>query len=200
MKLFYTPNSPFARKVRVIIRERNALQTVEEIIQAPLQDPVELRVVNPLGQVPVLLLGDGRALFDSPVICEYLDANLPGPALLAQQADARWLSLRQQALADGMMAAGVATVFESLRPDAQRSPLWINRWRTAIESGLAMLESEAPGFGPSLSFGGIATACALSYIGFRLPAIAWQERAPQLAHWAADVLRRPAFMDTAPQA
>jgi glutathione S-transferase len=199
MKLFYTPNSPFARKVRVIIRERNALQSVEEIIQAPLEDPIELRTVNPLGQVPVLLLGDGAAIFDSPVICEYLDSTLPGPTFLAKQAKARWLSLRQQALADGLMAAGVATVFESLRPESQRSPWWINRWRKAIESGVDMLESEALAFGPSLSLGTIAAACALSYIGFRLPAVAWQDRAPQLARWAAGVLRRPAFMETMPQ-
>jgi glutathione S-transferase len=198
MKLFYSPNSPFARKARVIIREKRALGHVSEVVQQPLEDPAALREVNPLGQVPVLVLDDGSSLFDSPVICEYLDATLPGQRFLAADGAERWAALRHQALADGIMGAAVSTVFERLRKDAQPSPWWVARWRRAIDQSVEILEHGVDTLAAGQSFGGICVACALAYLDFRHPDIHWRENAPRLAAWSASVFEHQSFQDTMP--
>ena len=200
MKLYHSPTSPFARKVRVLIREKDALAKVTEELAAAMSDPPSLHDANPLGKVPALALKDGTSFFDSPVICEYLDAVLGGPAFFPAAGPQRWQALRFQALADGIMDAAVSLVFENNRPESERSAMWMGRWRRAVERGLDLAEQEVSLLDGPLDIGGIAMGAALGYLDFRHAAMNWPARAPELAGWWRDLAKRPSFAETAPPA
>ncbi|MBX3497438.1 MAG: glutathione S-transferase N-terminal domain-containing protein [Parvibaculum sp.] len=200
MKLYHSPTSPFARKVRVLIREKGALAQVTEETASAMSDPQSLIAANPLGKVPALALKDGTSFFDSPLICEYLDATLDGPALFPAAGAERWRALRFQALADGIMDAAVSLVFETNRPEAERSEMWMARWRRAVARSLDLLEQEVSLLDAPLDIGGIATGAALGYLDFRHAAMNWQMQAPELAGWWRDMAKRPSFAETAPPA
>ncbi|MBX3489252.1 glutathione S-transferase N-terminal domain-containing protein [Parvibaculum sp.] len=200
MKLYHSPTSPFARKVRVLIREKGALAQVTEETASAMSDPQSLIAANPLGKVPALALKDGTSFFDSPLICEYLDATLDGPALFPAAGAERWRALRFQALADGIMDAAVSLVFETNRPEAERSEMWMARWRRAVARSLDLLEQEVSLLDAPLDIGGIATGAALGYLDFRHAAMNWQTQAPELAGWWRDMAKRPSFAETAPPA
>src|SRR5690606_26376953 len=135
---------------------------------------------------------DGTVLVDSPVICEYLDSLAPRPALVPAGGDARWDTLRRQAVADGILDLAVALRQESLRPESQRSPQWQARWRAGILRSVGRLAGERREW-PALDLGTIAVACALSYLDFRHPGLAWREVAPGLGEWLAVQEARPSF-------
>lgn len=198
MKLYHSSTSPFARKVRVLIREKGALAQVTEETTSAMSDPQSLIEANPLGKVPALILKDGASYFDSPLICEYLDAVLGGVALFPAAGPERWQALRFQALADGIMDAAVSLVFENNRPEAQRSEMWMGRWNRAVERGIGVLEQEVSLLDGPLDIGGIATGAALGYLDLRHAAMNWQARAPELAGWWRDLAKRPSFAETAP--
>ncbi|MEX0839934.1 MAG: glutathione S-transferase N-terminal domain-containing protein [Parvibaculum sp.] len=200
MKLYHSPTSPFARKVRVLIREKDALAQVTEEVAAAMSDPQSLIEANPLGKVPALALKDGTSFFDSPLICEYLDTVLDGPQLFPATGAGRWRALRFQALADGIMDAAVSLVFESNRPEAERSEMWMGRWRRAVDRGIDFAEQEVSLLDGPLDIGGIAIGAALGYLDFRHAAMNWQARAPELAGWWRDLAKRPSFAETAPPA
>jgi glutathione S-transferase len=200
MKLYSSPTSPFARKVRVVLREKKAERLVTEEIVAAREDPPALHAANPLGKIPVLVLDDGMALFDSPVICEYLDTVLPGPSLIPASGPERWEVLRFQATADGILDAGVAAMYERLRPEGERSPAAIERWRKSIVRALDFLEREAGATVASLDLGLISVGCALGYLDFRFPDLAWRDTRPNLATHFEALSARHAFKDTVPRA
>ncbi|WP_179044462.1 glutathione S-transferase family protein [Sphingobium lactosutens] len=199
MKLALTPNSPFARKVRVFIRERGGATLVSEEVMQPLENPASLRAINPLGKVPVLTLPDASSLFESALIVEYLDGILPGPASIPPAGIPRWSTLRNQAIADGLMQAAVSMTFERARSDASPSAYWLERWRIAIEHAIEELDRQARKFPDYPDPGSIATACALAYLDFRHAALAWRNVAPDLASWFGEVATRPSMIDTAPE-
>lgn len=198
MKLLYTPNSPYARKVRVLIRERAATQLVDEEIVQPLDEPEGFRDINPLGKIPVLIIPDEEPLVDSPLIMEYLDANLPGRAESPATGRQRWTGLRRHALADGILDAAVSTVFEKNRTDAAPSPFWLGRWRRAMLSGVAALDAAVASMPAALDCDGIAIACALGYLDFRHADLDWRASAPTLTGWHALAAARPSFTQTVP--
>lgn len=181
MKLLYSPASPYARKVRIAALEKGI--EVEVVRADPLSNPHELHAANPLGKVPALILDDGSSLYDSPVICDYLDSLSPLPELVPPDGTSRWQVLRLQALADGVMDASVASIMERRRADNERSPMWLQRWRDAIDRGIAEVEREVPMFSPAFDLGQISIVCMLGYLEFRLPEIEWQNTAPALAVW-----------------
>ena len=199
MKLFYAPNSPFARKCRVIIREKGL--EVDEVLTMPMDNEPEFLAVNPLGTVPALVLPSSRALCDSTVICEYLD-SLPSskpsvyPAATGKE---RWDTLSLAALADGLMDAAVQVVLENRKPEASRSAEWIARKKEAILRTISLLAHRK--FKPveQLDIGIIAVVCALDYVRFRLPELDWQEKQPELAEWLSKTVQNGAFPGTAPQ-
>lgn len=199
MKLYHAAASPFARKVRVLVREKGLLGRVEEINLSPLADPPELHAANPLGKVPALVLADSTVLFDSPVICEYLDTISGSPRLLPKEGERRWQLLRVQALADGIMDAAVALVYESRRPEAQRSPDWDRRWRACIHRALVAMSGNASVLAGPLHLGSIAIACALGYLDFRLPDIDWRGRHRKLVEIYTTLSATPAMQETQPQ-
>ncbi|HEY4344527.1 MAG TPA: glutathione S-transferase N-terminal domain-containing protein [Parvibaculum sp.] len=198
MKLYSSPTSPFVRKVRIVIREKGATHLVTEEVVSALADPAELHTANPLGKVPALALTDGMTLFDSPLICEYLDAMLEGPSLLPAEGTARWQAQRLQALGDGISDAAVSLTFERNRPEAERSANWMGRWRRAIARSLDLLEAEAANLNGPVTLGTISIESALGYLDFRHGDLGWREGRPALDAFLEKASGRAAFQETAP--
>lgn len=201
MKLYTNPASPFARKVRIVVRELDLTRLVEEINVNPLASE-ELRRINPLGKIPVLVLKDGSTLVDSPVICEYLN-DLGGGKLfpgmtLWRENSGRWRALTLQAIGDGICDAAVARIYESRRPPELQSEPVVHRHLAAVTRSLDILERtkflEVP------TIGEIAVACALGYIDFRLPELNWREGRSNLHDWYEKFAQYPSMKDTWPQA
>src|SRR6185295_7285118 len=149
MQLLYSPNSPYARKARVIIHELDLKPRVEDVI-VTLPADAKLRAVNPLGKIPALILDDGSVIYDSPVICEYLDELGKGKffprASLLREAQGRWRALTLQALGDGLADAVVRRNQEKRLPEDKRSAEVIQRQTASIEATFAALDRMAPKF------------------------------------------------------
>lgn len=200
MKLFHSTASPFVRKVMVLAHETGLAErlTLVPSVVSPVARAAPVVAHNPTGHIPTLLLDDGEALYDSVVICQYLDGLHDGPPLHPPDGQQRLRALCLQALADGIMDAGVLIRFETgLRPENLRWPAWINGQRDKIRSSVAQLDTRwrAHLDGP-LDIGVIATACALSYLDFRLPADTWRPLAPGLAEWLDAFAQRPSMQAT----
>ena len=198
MKLYTNRVSPFARKCRVIARELNL--KLEEI-EVAARDDEHLRRINPLKKIPILILDDGSALFDSRVICEYLNHMGGGkffPGMnLWRQSTGRWKAMGLHALADGIMDAAVACRYEMMQPEERRNGDFIARYRATVNAGLDTLErvkfTEVP------TIGEIATGCALGYIDFRYGDIHWRATRPKLAAWYEKFAQYPSMVATQPQ-
>ena len=194
--------SPFARKVRVVARETGLIARIEEIETAvsPVAPNADLAAANPLVKIPTLILDDGTTLYDSRVICEYLD-SLAGQRLFPQGGAQRWQALCLQALCDGILDAAVLIRYEvAVRPQAVRWQDWIAGQRGKIEGGLAALEKAQAGFGSVFDIGQVGAACVLGYLDFRFPDIDWRARHPRLKAWFAEASNRASIRDTAPRA
>lgn len=196
MDLIVSPTSPYARKAR-IARLEKALQSEVQVIEAnPLDEDSRSLTRNPLGKVPSLILSDGNVLFDSPVICAYLDAMGEGPELIPSAFEARWPCERAEALADGVMDAAVNMVMEYRRPDAQKSAFWIDRWKTAIFHGLDMMGADLSHRKDEFDIGAISCAVALGYLDFRLPELDWRKGRDPLIEWYENQIKRESFRET----
>jgi glutathione S-transferase len=195
MRLFYSDASPFARKCRIVLREHGLLDRIEEVATVPLDDPADLRAAAPAGRVPALVLDDGRALTDSKLITEYLDA-IGGGAKLYPQGAERWAVLQRAMHAETVMEMAVATRQEQLRPEGQRSPLWLDRWRRGIDGALGALEADPP---KGFDIAAIGAVVALDYLDFRLPDPARAARFPRLGAWAAEHVGRASVAETRPR-
>jgi glutathione S-transferase len=199
MRLLTSGTSPFGRKVRLCIHELGLDAQVTLVLTEPASEALGRE--NPLNKVPALVLeGDdaGTALFDSRVICEYLDQLAGGPKLFPAVGPARWLALRQQALADGLCDAAVLCLLESRRPANLQSPDWVARQKKKIRQGLAELERRPPG--NELSIGTLAILVALGYLDFRFAADDWRAGHPTLATWFSQASARDSFRLTTPPA
>lgn len=199
MQLIYSATSPYARKVRMLVIEKGLNDRVEVVTANPLQDPPELLAANPLAKVPALIVEPGFTLFDSPLLCAYLD-SLREPRLIPESDHERWQVLRREALADGITDAAVSIVMEGRRIEPQRSPEWLARWRGAILRGVEELEKEAEALTQNFDLGAMASAAALAYLDFRLPDIEWRSQGPKLAAWLEAVRGRESFTATIPPA
>lgn len=197
MRLFYSPTSPFARKVRMVLREKGLEGCAEEVACDPFQDPSALQAASPLGKVPTLATEEVGALYDSAVIAAYLESLTPEPRLIPLGA-ARWPVLAREALADGAMEAAFATVMERRRPEAERSAMWLERWEAAIVRSLNAVEADRGAWSGPLSVAHIGLGAALGYLDFRLPDLDWRLGRPQTADWFAQFAARPSMISTAP--
>lgn len=169
------------------------------ITVSPVNPNSELARDNPLMKVPTLITADGAALFDSRVICEYLDTLHPGRKFFPANGPARWQALRQQALCDGILDAAVLCRYEAaVRPGQYQWSEWRSGQLGKIAAALAALEREAASLEGELTIGSVAAACALGYLDFRLPEMKWRDGAPALARWFGKVSARPSFLATAP--
>jgi len=197
MKLRYSRTSPYVRKVLMVIIEKGLEDRIELVPTDAWSPETDLPTDNPLGKVPTLLLEEGGALYDSPVICEYLD-SLGGATLFPPAGPARWTALKLQALGDGICDAAILRRLEGARPDGERSPKWMDRQRAAVERGVATLEAEFPTLSGPLTIGTLTVLSALGYLDFRWSAEDWRPAAPQLARWFAEASARESFRATEP--
>lgn len=193
MQLLYSPMSPFARKVRVVAFELGLADRLALTIASPYTDE-SVRAINPLSKIPVLVPEDGPPIFDSPVICEYLE-HLAGRSLTPPAGSDRWAALTVQAMADGMGDAALAIVRERLRDAPHRQDLF-DRQAAVLVAALDLLERQTP---PSDRFeiGEIAVAAQLGYLDAR-QVLDWREGRPNLAAWYEAASRRTAMVATAP--
>ena len=201
MKLFGTPGSPYVRKARLVLEEK---RIAYEYVLAPVEVR-ETTVVslNPLGKIPVLLADDGRAVYDSAVIVEYLDGLVAEPRLIPRAFDDRIEVKRWEALGDGIADATVLISHDYRKPEAKReSAEWYQKQRQKIERGLAVMSKDLGGrefcFGGSFTLADIAAGYALGYLDQALPDLDWRKPYPALSQLAARLAARDSFRKTLP--
>ena len=203
MKLYISPASPFARKVRLVAHEAGLASRVEEIPTAvsPLKPNADLAKANPLMKLPTLVTDEGFALFDSPVICEYLDSLNAGRKLFPEAGAARWSALRQQAIADGILDAAISVRYQTaLAPKALQWIDWQDGQRTKWRQGLDCLEADAQALQGEPTIGSLSVAATLAWLDFRYGADDWRKGRPALASWLAVFGERPSMLATRPTA
>ncbi len=199
MKLLYSPTSPYVRKVTVASIETGLYEGIELLATNVWDSESDISTHNPLGKVPVLITPDCGVLFDSPVICEYLDNLHEGEKLFPPTGPARWTALRRQALGDGILDAAVSRLLESKRPAGEKSDAWIGRQRLVIERSLDELEGEASALAGPLTVGHIAIGCALGYMDFRFADDNWRAGHPELDAWFETFAARRSMTETLPK-
>lgn len=199
MKLFYSSASPYVRKVMVCAKELGLSDRIAIESENVWSPDTTIGESNPLGKVPCLILDDGQSLFDSPVICEYLDALIAGIVLFPAAGETRWKALRFQAIADGIMDASVLRLLEMKREDNDRSDAWVDRQRTVVHRSLDVLEKDADALiGGPLTIGQISVGVCLGYVSFRFADDNWQSSRPNLSAWYDDFCKRPSMIETHP--
>jgi glutathione S-transferase len=202
MKLISVSASPFVRKVRVLINElglqdRVVVRDVGAV--SPVSNTAELNAVNPLGMVPALELDNGSSLYDSGVICEYLNHLADGPFFPADP-ERRFRTLCLQALADGILELSVALRYELvMRPQVLHWQDWIDHQQEKIKRGLDALEAQCAGFEASPLIGEITVACVLGYRDFRYPESDWRPGRPGLGDWYERMMQRDSLKRTLPR-
>jgi glutathione S-transferase len=199
MKLFGSPGSPFARKVRIVLAEKKILH--EYVVARGSAPGSPVPQFNPLGKVPTLVLDDGRGLYDSPVIIEYLDALGSVPRLIPEAPAERLEVLRWQALGDGIAEATVNINHDLREPkEKQHAPEWHQRQRDKLDRGLATMEKDLGKdefcFGGRFTLADIAAGYALGYLDFALAEIEWRKAHPALTKLADRLAARPSFSTT----
>ncbi|WP_421932172.1 glutathione S-transferase family protein [Phenylobacterium sp.] len=198
MKLFYSPASPYARKVLVVAQELGIALEVVQVSANPAGAPdPALAAANPLAKIPALLRDDGVAIHDSRVICEYLDSLADKP-LTPPAGEARWSVLTEVSAADGLLDAALLARYEvALRPEPLRWPDWLAGQVGKIDRALDLFETgRRDAENPSLA--DIAIACALGYLDFRFADHDWRAGRPKLAAFFAAISQRPSLKSTAP--
>jgi glutathione S-transferase len=195
MELRYGNLSPYVRKVRVVAEELGIADRIRLVLTNTREKPEEIVPLNPLGKIPTLVTDDG-VIFDSPVICEYLDARFGAHRFLPASGPRRWEVMTRVALADGIIDSAIMSRQEKARPAAQQSAESIDwQWRK-IKAGLDRFESTTSG---DLDMGSLTLGCALGYIAFRLPDFPLFDGRARLKDWFATVSARPSFQGTAPK-
>ena len=201
MKLFWSSRSPFVRKVMLVAHETGLVDRIERVrtLVAPTKPNPDVMAANPLNKLPTLLLDDGRALYDSRVIAEYLDSLHGGPRLFPSDAGARFEALRLQALADGVLDFLLVGLSERARPAAQQSPELQAALAVKFPAAFDQLEREVAGpglAGSTPTIAHIASAAVCGYADFRYAAEDWRKGRPHLAAWHARFAERPSYRAT----
>lgn len=202
MKLFYAAASPFVRKCLVCAHELGLRERLELVPAAahPVNRDRALVAHNPLGKIPTLLIDDGSVLYDSRVICEYLN-GLGNGHLIPDDGPPRWSALVEQALADGIMDAAVLTRYENaVRPESLRWPDWTAGQLDKVSCGLAQIEQRGAPAAGRVDIGAIAIGCALGYLDFRYASFGWREKYPRTAQWFETFDNRESMLATRPPA
>ncbi|MFU0504773.1 glutathione S-transferase family protein [Pseudaminobacter sp. NGMCC 1.201702] len=202
MKLFHAPTSPYVRKVMVIAHETGQLADLQLHFSGttPIAGDPDLQTANPLGKIPALVLDDGSCLFDSRVICEYLAARAGDSTLFPPPGPQRWEALSRQALGDGLLDAALLARYEWLmRLEERRSPEWRAAQLRKVELALNSIEALIPTMGDEVTIGTITLGCALGYLDFRFPELAWRTNRPAAERWFAAFDARPSMVATRPR-
>jgi len=202
MKLLGSLASPYARKVRVVLAEKKIECELELVDVNPVDNPVNAS--NPLGKVPTLVLDDGTALYDSRVIVEFLDARSPINRLIPDETRDRVGVRRWEALADGVLDAGLLVRYETLRDERERSQAWTDKQIARMHRGMAVMAKEIEGrnwcHGDRYSLADIAVGCCIGWLGFRKPGeLDWESEYTNVARHYRKLMERAAFAETVPQ-
>jgi glutathione S-transferase len=207
MKLLTAPASPFGRKVKIVAIEKGVLDRIEVVAVAttPAAPNEALARDNPLAKIPTLVLDDGRALYDSFVICDYLDTLHAGGKVIPAAGGRRWEVLTVHALGNGIADAAILCRYESvLRPEALRWPDWLRGQMQKVTAGLDWLEANVATIGKAgaaeVDLGQIAVACALGYLDFRFADLGWRTAHPRLSGWFMEFSQRASMQQTMPSA
>ncbi|MGB5834421.1 MAG: glutathione S-transferase N-terminal domain-containing protein [Thiohalocapsa sp.] len=199
MLLRHSQTSPYVRKVTVLLEETGLRDRVRIETMDGWSEPDGLTTDNPLSMVPTLVLDDDSTLFDSPVICEYLDSLHDGSPMIPDVGDARWQVLREQALADGILDCAILIFLEQHRRPAElRWDWWLALKQRAIHRALDELDRTAIALSDRVDLGAIAIAVALAYLDLRGAVDDWRQDRPALARWFTDFAQRPSMIATAP--
>jgi glutathione S-transferase len=196
MKLYYSPTSPYVRKVMACAIVRGLDGRIEKHASNPHASPADLVADNPLSKVPCLVTDDGMSLFGSQLICEYLDSLGDRLTLFPPHGAARWRALKFQSLGDGILDAAVPCRGEQGKPQEAARDAQIARFKMVMTNAVAVLEMDPPG--KHIDIGSITFACALGYLDFRFAADPWRPAAPKLAAWYEMFAKNKAIADTAP--
>ena len=197
MKLYFSPTSPYVRKVMACAITRGIDDRIEQVATNPNDSRPEFVAINPLSKVPALITDDGVALFDSPVICEYLDSIGDALPMFPDRGAARWRALKLQAMGDGILDASVPRRGELMKPRDEGRAAWIARQEAVVDRTLDALEAEPPH--RHIDIGSITVACALGYLDFRFAAQPWRKERPHLAAWFEAFAQNPGIAQTAPR-
>ena len=200
MKLYCSPASPYARKVRVVAHELGLSDLIEEILCDPFDPGPELLAANPLSRIPTLVTEKGEALPDSSLIIEYLQTRGRGLTALPRGSK-RWAALRRATVAEGVINAAFATVIEKRRPEGIRHVAFLDRQADVIRRAIAVLDLEAAELtleAPSVVE--ITTGVALAYLDLRMPYVEWRKGHEPLDRWYAGFAQRPSMLATEPPA
>jgi glutathione S-transferase len=201
MKLLVSLLSPYGRKVRIVLAEKRVECELELVDVAPADSPVN--AFNPLGKIPTLLLDDGSALYDSRVIVDFLDAVSPIGRLIPKDNRERVAILRWEALADGVLDAGVLLRQETQRPKKEQSAAWIKRQRGKVERGVAEMARDLADRDwcdcERFTLADISLGCCLGWLAFRHPDLDWRGKYANLARHYDKLSLRPSFAETAPK-
>ena len=192
MKIYFSPNSPYVRKCQVTAHELGLTERVELLPSSahPVQRDAQIIASNPLGKVPTFFTDDGQVLYDSRVICEYLD-DLGGGRLFPRSGAERWRTLTLQSLADGMLDAALLARYEQVaRPEALRWKEWLDAQLDKVRTSLASLESAPGQLVNRADIGTLSLGCALWYLDLRFADFDWRQSCPSVARWAADFGQR----------
>ncbi|MCQ0970484.1 glutathione S-transferase family protein [Paracoccus sp. TK19116] len=201
MQLYWGSASPFVRKVMATAHELGVQDSIRQLDSAahPVQRDKRIAVFNPLAKVPAAMTEDGTVLYDSRVICEYLDAKARG-GLFPASGPLRWTALRRQALADGVLDAALLIRYERLaRPEPQQWSVWIEAQSAKMTDGLDAMAADVP-TADRVDIGTISYGCALGWLDFRFPDLNWRDGRSALAEWQAEFDQRPAMAATRPSA
>ena len=200
MKLHWSPRSPFVRKVMVLAHETGLAERITLLrTVVAMSDPnIPLMDDNPLAKIPTLILDDGRVVYDSRVICEYLDTLHGGKRCFPQSGPEKWTALRRQAFGDGLMDLFVLWRNERIKPPERQTKAWLDAFALKMKRSLAALDAEAPDLARGFDIGHIAVGGALSYIDFRFPDLDWRKDHPKLAAWHAGFESRASVQATRP--
>jgi glutathione S-transferase len=200
MKLYWSSRSPFVRKVMAFAHECGVAARIECVptLVAMTQPNADLLKINPTGKIPTLLLDDGSALYDSTVICEYLDSLHVGAKLFPASGDARWTALRRHALGNNLLDNLMLWRNEQLRPQTQQSPETVAAFETKVRNAVAALDREADDISSTaVGIGHVAIACALSYADFRFSHLGWRTSNERVTRWFDSFAQRPSMVNTA---
>ena len=198
MRLIGSPTSPFVRKVRVLLIEKGFDDIEVENVNA-FEDPKELLAHNPMSRVPVMVLTNGVAFYDSKLIVDYIETTMQGPKFIPDAGASRWFVLQAQAHADTMIDVAIRAMLERKRPAEKQMKDKIIRDEIAVARGIVAAAKIVKGMEPQLNLGHIAIACALGYIDFRLSHIKWRDRHPELSAWYQEMRLRASMQSTAPE-
>ena len=202
MKLFYSGASPYVRKCMVVAHELGLATRIEHLPAAahPVNRDQNIVRNNPLGKVPTLLTDDGTVLYDSRVICEFLN-DLGGGKLFPAGGAQRWQVLTEQSLGDGILDAALLARYEgAMRPEALRWADWTTGQLDKIHCGLAAIDAKADSLGDRVDIGTITMGCVLGYLDLRFDHLGWRQQHAKAAAWFARFNARAAMQATLPKA